>query len=143
MRMIALLLAPAILGAQTVPQAKKFLDDAEEKLMSLSVEAARADWVHSNFITADTETLAALADQRAIDEGVRLAKGAMRFDHVKLPSDLTRKMMLLKLALTLATPADPKESAEVTRLASSLEGTYGKGKYCPGGNKKCLDIEDI
>ncbi len=143
MRIIALLLAPAILGAQTVPQAKKFLDDAEEKLMALSIEASRADWVHANFITTDTESLAAVADQRAIDEGVRLAKGATRFDHVKLPPDMTRKMMLLKLGLTLAAPADPKESAEVTRLASSLEGTYGKGKYCPGGNKKCLDIEDI
>jgi peptidyl-dipeptidase A len=56
-------------------------------------------------------------------------------------------MMLLKLALTLAAPADPKESAEVTRLAASLAGTYGKGKYCPPENKsgkqKCLDIEDI
>jgi hypothetical protein len=26
------------------------------------------------------------------------------------------------------------ESAEVTRLAASLDGTYGKGKYCPPGD---------
>jgi peptidyl-dipeptidase A len=53
-------------------------------------------------------------------------------------------MKLLKLGLTLAAPSDPKESAEVTRLASSLEGVYGKGKYCKSGpSEKCLDIEDI
>ncbi|MGD1091331.1 MAG: M2 family metallopeptidase [Bryobacteraceae bacterium] len=126
-----------------VQDAKKFLDDAEAKLMVLSVEQAQADWVHDNFITSDTEALASLADQREIDEGVRLAKAAVRFDRLKLPPDMARKMMLLKLGLTLAAPADPKESAEVTRLATSLDGTYGKGKYCPGSNKKCLDIEDI
>jgi peptidyl-dipeptidase A len=142
---LVFVLASAVASAQSpsVQDAKKFLDDAESKLGVLSVEAARADWVHANFITFDTEALASAADQRAIDEGVRLAKGAARFDHVNLPPEMARKMKLLKLGLTLATPADPKESAEATRLATSLEGTYGKGKYCPGGNRKCLDIEDI
>ncbi len=54
---------------------------------------------------------------------------------------------MLKNALVLAAPADPAKSAEVTRLASSLEGTYGKGKYCPedqaGKSKPCMDIEAI
>ena len=52
-------------------------------------------------------------------------------------------MKLLKLSLTLATPADPKESEELTQIVSSMEGTYGKGKWCPPGKDKCLDIEDI
>jgi peptidyl-dipeptidase A len=144
-RTLLLVLVSAVASAQSpsVQDARKFLDDAESKLGVLSEEAARADWVHANFITFDTEALASAADQRAIDEGVRLAKGAARFDHVNLPPEMARKMKLLKLGLTLAAPADPKESAEVTRLATSLEGTYGKGKYCPGGNRKCLDIEDI
>lgn len=144
MKMLALLLAPALFAATpTADEAAKFLHDAEEKLSVLSTEAGRAGWVQSNFITFDTEALAALANERAISEGVRLAKGATRFDGLKLPPEMARKMMLLKLGLTLAAPSDPKESAEVTRLAASLEGDYGKGKYCPGGDKKCLDIEDI
>jgi peptidyl-dipeptidase A len=144
MKMLALLLAPALFAATpTADEAAKFLHDAEEKLSVLSTEAGRASWVQSNFITFDTENLAALANERAIAEGVRLAKGATRFDGLKLPPEMARKMMLLKLGLTLAAPSDPKESAEVTRLAASLEGDYGKGKYCPGGDKKCLDIEDI
>ena len=54
-----------------------------------------------------------------------------------------RKLKLLKLSLTIATPSDPKESEELTRIVSGMEGTYGKGKYCPPGPEKCLDIEDI
>lgn len=131
----------------TVEDAAKFLDDAESKLLALSTDSARADWVHSNFITFDTETLSAAADERAIAEAVRLAKGATRFDHLKLPPDMARKMTLLKVGLTLAAPADPKLSAEVTKLATSLEGAYGKGKYCPAAGQgpagKCLDVEDI
>jgi peptidyl-dipeptidase A len=143
MKTLVLLIAPVMFAASpTVQEAKKFLDDAEAKVLVLGVESNHADWVRANFITFDTELLSASADERAIAEGVRLAKAATRFDHLKLPPDMARKMMLLKLGLTLAAPADPTLSAEVTRIGASLEGTYGKGKYCPAG-KPCLDIEDI
>jgi peptidyl-dipeptidase A len=138
MRCIVLLMAPALFGQD----ARKFLDDAEKNLLRLSTEAGQADWIRANFITYDSEMLSAVADERAIAEGVRLAKGATKFDRVKLPPDMARKMMLLKLGLTLAAPSNPEESAEVTRLAASLEGTYGKGKYCDE-SKKCFDIEDV
>src|SRR5271170_8127278 len=123
MKLLVLLLAPALFAAQpTVQEAKKFLDDAEVKLYKLGVESGRASWVQENFITDDTETLAALSNERFIAEAARLAKGATRFDKLKLPPDMARKMMLLKNGLTLAAPADPAESAEVTRLAASLDG---------------------
>jgi peptidyl-dipeptidase A len=99
--------------------------------------------VKSTYITDDTEILAAKADERAIATQVELAKQATRFDHLKLPADLARKMLLLKVSLVLATPADPKESAELTDITSRMEGTYGKGKWCPPGKDKCLDIEDL
>ena len=51
----------------------------------------------------------------------------------KLPEDVVRRLKLLKVSLTLAAPADPKESVEVTRIAANLEGVYGKGKYWSGG----------
>jgi peptidyl-dipeptidase A len=142
--LLTLLSATAFAATPTVADAKKFLDEAEAKSLLLGNEAARADWVHSNFITDDTEAIASQADERAIAEGVRLAKAATRFDGLALPPDMARKMKLLKMGLTLAAPSDPKLSAEVTRLGSSLEGTYGKGKYCKSGqSEKCLDIEDI
>src|SRR6204780_425035 len=131
----------------TVAEAKTFLDNAEKRLFDLSLDANQASWVQSTYITDDTEAVAARANERAIAEAVRLAKGAVRFDKLALPPDMRRKMQLLKVGLVLAAPANPAESGEVTRLAASLEGTYGKGKYCPetqaGVAKPCMDIEAI
>jgi peptidyl-dipeptidase A len=128
---------------QQVEEARKFLAGAEAKLLEVGVEAARADWVKATYITEDTQLLAAKADERSINATVQLAKQATRFDGLRLPEDLARKLKLLKLSLTLATPSDPKESEELTEIVSSLEGAYGKGKWCPPGQEKCLDIEDI
>jgi len=127
----------------TVHEAQVFIEDAEARLLASSVDASRADWVKSTYITDDTEVLSAKADERSINETVELAKKATRFDSLKLPDDVARKMKLLKLSLTLATPADPKESEELTRIVASMEGTYGKGKYCPAGKSECLDLEDL
>jgi len=127
----------------TVAEAEAFLKSAEAKLLELSVNASRADWVKATYITDDTEILAAQADERAIAAQVEFAKQATRFDHLHLPADLARKMLLLKVSLVLPTPADPRQSAEITEIASRMEGTYGKGKWCPPGKDKCLDIEDL
>jgi len=127
----------------TVEEAEAFIKNAEAKLLELSVLSSRADWVKLTYITDDTEILAAKADERAIAAQVELAKQATRFDQLKLPADVARKMLLLKVSLVLATPADPKQSAELTDITSRMEGTYGKGKWCPPGKDKCLDIEDL
>ena len=135
--------APARAKAPTAAEAKKFVDEAEMKLMELAVEASRAGWVQSTYITDDTELLAAKANERAINAGVEYAKQATRYDKVKVDADTARKLTILKNGLTLAAPSNPKESEEVTRIAASMEGEYGKGKYCPQGKDKCLDINEI
>ena len=127
----------------TAAQAKAFVEDAETKLLALANEASRASWVQSNFITDDTEILAAVANERVIAASVRYAKEAARFDGVKLSPELARKIQLLKNSLTLAAPSNPKESEELTQIVARLEGAYGKGKYCPPGKDTCLDLEDI
>src|SRR6478672_8347266 len=111
----------------TVAEAKAFLEEAESRLLALATDAGRAAWVQSTFITEDTEILAAQANERSIAASVAYAKKATRFDGLKLPADLARKMKLLKLSL----------------ITAAMEGAYGKGKYCPPGKDKCLDLEDI
>src|ERR1035441_2710885 len=142
-RAIVLIVAATLsaAGPPTVREAQKFIEDAEARLLALDVEDNRAQWVKSTYITDDTEILAAKADERAINATVELAKQSTRFDSLKLPDDVARKIKLLKLSLTLATPADAKESEELTRIAASMEGTYSKGKYCPPGKSVCLDLE--
>jgi peptidyl-dipeptidase A len=128
--------------APTAAEAKKFVDDAEQHLLKLLIDQSRADWVKSTYITDDTETLAAQFADKSIAAGVAYAKQATRFDNLKLPEETARKLKLLKLSLTLAAPSDPAESAELTRIATAMEGAYGKGKYCPEKDR-CLDLEDI
>jgi peptidyl-dipeptidase A len=127
----------------TVAEARKFLEDAETRLLALATDASRASWVQSTHITDDTEILAAQANERLIAATAAYAKQAARFDTVRLPEDLARKRKLLKVSLTLAAPADPKESEELTRIVAGLEGMYGKAKYCPQGKDKCLDLEQL
>jgi peptidyl-dipeptidase A len=64
---------------------------------------------------------------------------------VELPDVERRQLTVLKNALTMAAPADPKEAAELAQLVASMEGTYGRGKYCQNGesDEACLDIEEI
>jgi peptidyl-dipeptidase A len=136
-------------SAQTpsIAEARKFIDDAEAKLLTLTIDSNRADWVKSTFITYDSEILAAKADENSIAATVDFAKKATRFDHLKMPTELARRFELLKLSLTLATPSNPADAEELTQIVSQMEGTYGKGKYCrPGsekGKSKCLDLDDL
>jgi peptidyl-dipeptidase A len=127
----------------TPEEARKFINDAEQKLLILNIDAARADWIKSTYITDDSEATAALLDERAISTTVDYAKRSTRFDNLKLDPVTARKILLLKFGLTIATPSDPKESEELTRITSSMEGTYGKGKYCPSGPESCKDLEQL
>ncbi|MGC4050286.1 MAG: M2 family metallopeptidase [Paludibaculum sp.] len=140
---IALILA-ACGNQPTAEDAKKFVDDAEAKLFAATNEAGQAQWVQQNFITQDTEALNAKASERVTALQVQYAKEAAKYDAVKVDDVLRRKLLLLKLSLTLPAPADPKEAAETAKLAASLDAAYGKGKYCPGGDpSKCMTIDDI
>ena len=47
----------------TVAEAEQFMRDAETRLNDLTVKASRASWVQSNFITDDTEQMAADANE--------------------------------------------------------------------------------
>ncbi len=130
-------------GPATVQEARVFLKNAEAQLMDLSEELGHASWVQVTYINTDTEMLAAKANERLITATVNLAKKSRRFDGIALPPEVARKMKLLRLALSLAAPSDPKESGQLTRIAAAMEGAYGKGKYCPAGKEKCLDVQDI
>jgi peptidyl-dipeptidase A len=124
--------------------ADKFINDAEKKLFELNLKYSRADWVKSTFITNDTEALSAEANKDVIAATTQFAEESRRFDGLELSSDVARKIKLLKLSLTLPAPKDPKERDELTKIAASMEGDYGKGKYCPDNNPdKCLSIGDM
>jgi len=142
----AALLSALLAGADRKPtaeEARRFIDAAEQRLLTLGVDSNRADWIKSTYITDDTEAISARLDERAISAQVEYAKQATRFDGIALDAVTARKIKLLKLSLPMATPSDPKESEELTRIAAGLEGTYGKGKYCAQGPESCKDLEAL
>jgi peptidyl-dipeptidase A len=125
-------------------EADKFIADAEKRLTELTIKTSRADWVKSNFITDDTESLSADANKDSIAAVTELAEGAKKFDGVQPSTDTARKLKLLKLLLTLPAPNNPAEREELTKIAASMEGDYGKGKYCPNGDKQpCQSLGDL
>lgn len=144
----AMLAAPAIGGPAAAPgpptaeEARAFLASAERDLLDLWIRAERASWVLSTFITDDTEKIAADARKDVIAATMKLAAEATRFDGLKLPDDVARKLMLLKVSLSLVAPSDPAKQAELAEIAASMEGAYGKGTWCPAGGG-CLDIGEI
>ena len=126
----------------TVAEAEQFIAQAEVRLSALNTRAARAGWVQENFITDDTETIAADANEQATAAVTELVEQARRFDGLQLPPVVARKFLLLKLGLTAPAPKDPKLRREMIEIATSLDGDYGKGKYCRKPDD-CLDISAI
>src|SRR5262249_41373398 len=125
--------------------AKQFLATANDTTLKLGIEASRAGWVQQTYITDDTEALSAHATQLANEAGARFAKEATKYDAVNVPSDDRRQLKLLKTSLVLATPSDPKESDELSKIMARLESTYGKGKWCADASRAdtCRNIDDI
>lgn len=131
-------------GAGTAAEADQFLAAAEKRLYELAVKSAQADWVKSTYITPDTEALAAKANEDYIAATTELAEQSRRFDNADLQPDTKRKLKLLKLSLTLPAPKNAAEREELTKIAASMEGAYGKGKYCPDGEQnKCLSLGEM
>src|SRR5215467_6905954 len=133
-------------GAATVAEAQAFIKKAEDQLEDLAVRASRAGWVQENFITDDTETMSAQANEKLTAVVTQVALDARRFDGMKLPPELARRFLLLKLSLVAPAPNNDAERKELTELASKLDGMYGKGKYCKPqaeGKEKCLSLNDL
>jgi peptidyl-dipeptidase A len=126
----------------TLSEAQAFIDRANAKLLELAVIQSRADWVKSTFITYDSEILAARADEQTIAAVMQLAKESTQFSQLKMPDALARQFKLIRLSLPLAAPSNPKESQELTEIASQMEGLYGRGKYCKTPDK-CQDLEEL
>jgi peptidyl-dipeptidase A len=129
----------------TAADATAFLDNTNQAMLKLGVEANQAGWVQQNFITDDTEALGARSNQRYIDAIARAVKETPRFDKLDLPADQRRQLNVLKTSLVMATPTDPKEAEELTTITARLNGAYGKGKWCPDPKDPdtCLNIDDI
>src|SRR5690606_3408056 len=125
-----------------IAEAEEFIERAEAELMELYEDTARSAWIQANFITVDTEIMAAHFQEKLIAATMRLANESRRFDNVDLPQELRRKIQLLRTSLSLVAPSDPDKQAELTRISTALESLYGRGEYCPEEGE-CQDLVEL
>jgi peptidyl-dipeptidase A len=132
-------------SVETTRSVRAFLDHVNRELLRLSNAESRAGWVHATYITPDTEAIAADASEAFVRAVTDFAVKAARLNHTTVSPSERRQLDLLKTSLTMSAPADPGEAQELALRVTSMEGEYGRGKYCPPGaaGDACLDIEEI
>ena len=116
-------------GKPTLQQAKEFLEKAEQDIVEMNAFAARAQWVNSNFITVDTDWLASLSSEQYAALSTRLSNEAKKFNGLKLPGSMARKMDNLKRGSSFPAPDKPGAAKELAKIMTSLNSAYGKGKF--------------
>ena len=124
----------------TVSDARVFVEAAEARLLDLWRTAGRASWVQSNFITEDTNGMAAAANADVMAATTELASAAARLNELVLPEDLDRKLLRLKTSLSAVAPSDPALQQELAEIMTEMESIYGQGEFCPDGEDGCLDL---
>lgn len=126
----------------TQQDAQAFLDSVSKEIIGLGMSGARAAWIYTNFITEDTASLAAEADQKSTEAGVRFAMQAATFDTIDLTPTQRRQLNILKQSLVLPAPQNSEKSAELAKIGAELGSMYGKGSYTTKTGKK-LSLGDM
>ena len=125
----------------TVSDAEEFVAAAEERLLNLWMSAGQAAWVQQNFISIDTNAMAASANAAVMAATTELATEAAQFNSLELPEALNRKLTLLKTSLAAVAPADPVLQQELAEILAGMEAAYGQGEYCTEDG--CLDLPQM
>ncbi len=127
----------------SVEEAVTFVAKAEEHLAALGQHSERMSWVLANFITEDTEQLAAKANEQFTAAQVEIAVQAARFTELDgLDYDTSRKLNMFRSGIVIPAPRDAAKIAEQAEIGAKMSGLYGKGSYCraPG---ECLALGDL
>lgn len=116
-------------AAPTAADADAFIAAAEKDLFDYSVEASQVNWVNYNFITEDTDAMAARINAIGTEKSVQYALEAAKYKDVPgLSADTRRKLDILRTGLVLPAPTTPGAATELNEIATSLSSQYGKGK---------------
>ena len=139
--------APAA-AASTVPAnetADQFIARVNQEMRDTYAELSAAQWISSTYINDDSELLAAKANERWLTQLNGWIEQARRFEGQPMSPQTARSIMLLKLMTAMPAPRDPAKLAELTRIATRMEGMYGAGEYCTGEGaaKQCRQLGEL
>ncbi len=139
--------APAA-AAGTAPAnetADQFIARVNQEMRDTYAELSAAQWISSTYINDDSELLAAKANERWLTQLNGWIEQARRFEGQPMSPQTARSIMLLKLMTAMPAPRDPAKLAELTRIATKMEGMYGSGEYCSGSgaDKQCRQLGEL
>jgi peptidyl-dipeptidase A len=123
-------------AAPTAEDAKQFVDDTEQQLYDFSLDASRIYWINANFITDDTDALAAKVGAEGTTMSVQAAIDAAMFNDVQgLDAVTRRKLDKLRGGIVLPAPTTEGAATELNEIATKLNSAYGKGKGTLNGEE--------
>jgi peptidyl-dipeptidase A len=123
----------------SVEDAESFIAATEAEIEDRVEYSSRIAWVQANFITDDTNWLAARTDAEDTTRAVQLANETKRFEDLSLPEEVARKMNMLRTGITLPAPSRPGAAEELAEISTWLSATYARGEFEIGA--KTFDLQ--
>src|SRR5438552_16480 len=114
--------SPVAPSSPTADDARAFVDRVDQDVRRLWIARDEAGWVNQNFITDDTEAMAAAAEAATAEYFTRTIKEAAKFDGLKLPPDVARKLLLLKISQGVPAPSDSAQASELAGDVAFMTG---------------------
>ncbi|HET9483399.1 MAG TPA: M2 family metallopeptidase, partial [Xanthomonadales bacterium] len=135
--------APA--NAPTPADADAFVAKVNADRAARYPEAASAQWVSVTYINPDTQLLASKANERELSATKSEIDASKQYAKLELEPRTARAIKLLELSTSIPAPKDPAKLAELTTIATRLEGAYGAAKYCTGEGEaqSCRDLGEL
>jgi peptidyl-dipeptidase A len=113
----------------TAEGAAEFVTAVERDLFDLTIDASRTNWVNANFVTEDTDALAAAINAVFTERTVAYALDAARYAQVEgLDPVVRRKLDILRNGIVLPAPTTAGAATELNRIATDLSSQYAKGR---------------
>jgi peptidyl-dipeptidase A len=124
---------------QAREDAPAFVERINREMAERGHELGAAAFTYATYINPDTEFLNSKANERYLEYFSNAVEQAKAFEGQSLDSTSARAIKLLKLGVSAPAPKDPQKRAQLSALASKMEGMYGAAKYCPQGPESCKD----
>ena len=134
---------PPVDEATQSPDPVEFLRNVEAESLELDKEVGAAYWVRSTHITPDTGVLAAKAGERQLAFQSRVIEQARSYKGLPMDAESARAIELILRGSSLPAPNDAAKRAELSQLATDLEGMYGAGEYCDADSGVCSTLPEL
>ncbi len=124
----------------TEADAVEFLAEVEERAKTEGPIYSSAFWIQSNFITYDSQRVAADYSKRGTLIALEQARIASSFDELDLDPADRRALNIIKNGFVMPPPLDEELAGEMATIMTELESMYGNGSHCFSEND-CYDLE--